>query len=394
MICRNSQLNWPVRGLAAQSTKSAAAAESWEMERSLGVARHRYWTPPVALLRRRGVLRGLAITVAMLLGLVGARAENPGFFRIGTAGTAGTYFAIGGIIASAISSPPGSPNCQRGGSCGVPGLIAVAQATQGSVENVDLMGKNQLESALVQAEVASWAFNGTGIFKTRGAVPTLRAIAALFPESIHLVVPRDSPIKTLRDLKGKRVGMGEKESGTITDARILLELVGLGERDLKPDYSRLADAANAIRENTLDAFFLVGGSPIPAITDLAGSTPLRLIPITDETFDKLKKRYPFFNRVEIPAGTYQGVDEDTWTAGVDALWLVSADTPEPLVYAITKSLWSEATGHILAVRHPLGQRIGIEHALEGLDIPLHPGAERYYREAGVLPETAKSDPPK
>jgi TRAP transporter TAXI family solute receptor len=340
------------------------------------------------------MLPGLVIVVAMLLGAVNAHAESSGFFRIGTAGTAGTYFAIGGIIASAISSPPGSPNCQRGGSCGVPGLIAVAQATQGSVENVDLMSKNQLESALVQAEVASWALNGSGIFKTRGAVPSLRAIGALFPESIHLVVPRDSPIKALRDLKGKRVGMGEKESGTITDARILLDLVGLSERDIKPDYSRLADAANAIRENTLDAFFLVGGYPIPAITDLAGSTPLRLIPIGDETFDKLKKRNAFFSRVDIPAGTYQGVDEDTRTAGVNALWVVGAEVPEPLVYAITKSLWSEATRHILTVRHPMGQRIGMEHALDGLDIPLHPGAERYYHEVGLLPETAKSDPPK
>ncbi len=150
-----------------------------------------------------------------------AWADEPRFFRIGTAGATGTYFQIGGILASAISSPPGSPNCQRGGNCGVPGLIAVAQATQGSVENVDMIGRAQLESALSQADIASAAYRGNGIFRTKGAIASLRAIAALFPESIHIVVARDSPIKTLRDLKGKRVGLGEKESGTLADARIV-----------------------------------------------------------------------------------------------------------------------------------------------------------------------------
>ncbi|MBV8651396.1 MAG: TAXI family TRAP transporter solute-binding subunit [Alphaproteobacteria bacterium] len=335
-----------------------------------------------------------AVAIAVLLGWSAARADDPGFFRIGTAGTAGTYFSIGGIIASAISSPPGSPNCQHGGACGVPGLNAVAQASQGSVENVELMSKHQLEAALVQAEVASWAYNGTGVFKSRGAVPNLRAIGAVFPESIHLVVPADSPIKSLRDLKGKRVGLGEKESGTLADVRLLLEQAGLSERDLKPDYSRLADAANGIRENTLDAFFLIGGWPIPAIADLANSTPIRLVPIDDETFAKMNKRYPFFSRVEIPGGTYEGVDENTKTAGVSALLVVNAEIPDALVYAITKSRWSSPPRHILVMRHPMGQRIGIEHALEGVEIPLHPGAERYYREAGLMSDTARTDPPK
>ena len=118
--------------------------------------------------RRSGtsrILTGLVALAAVGLTL-SALADEPRFFRIGTAGTTGTYFQIGGILASAISSPPGSPNCQRGGNCGVPGLIAVAQATQGSVENVDLIGRAQLESALSQADIASWAFHGTGIYKT------------------------------------------------------------------------------------------------------------------------------------------------------------------------------------------------------------------------------------
>ncbi len=318
-----------------------------------------------------------------------AWADEPRFFRIGTAGATGTYFQIGGILASAISSPPGSPNCQRGGNCGVPGLIAVAQATQGSVENVDMIGRAQLESALSQADIASAAYRGNGIFRTKGAIASLRAIAALFPESIHIVVARDSPIKTLRDLKGKRVGLGEKESGTLADARIVLEAAGLSERDLKPDYSRLGEAAAGIREKTLDAFFLVGGYPIPAVAELAATTPIRLVTIGDETIDKLKKRYPFFTRTTIPVDAYPGLDGETPTLGLNALWVVAASVPDQLVYEITKSLWSEPTRKFLTTRHIIGRRVAPERALEGIDIPLHPGAERYYRENFLL-----TDPPK
>jgi uncharacterized protein len=330
-----------------------------------------------------------ALLAATLVGGAIAQADEPRFFRIGTAGTTGTYFQIGGILASAISSPPGSPNCQRGGNCGVPGLIAVAQATQGSVENVNLIGRNQLESALSQADIASWAYHGTGIYKGKPAITNLRAIAALFPESVHIVVLQDSPIKTLRDLKGKRVGLGEKESGTLADARIVLEAAGLSEREVKADYSRLSEAAAGVRDKTLDAFFLFGGYPIPAIAELAAATPIRLVPIPEETFDKLKKRYPFFTRSTIPADAYTGLESETPTASLNALWVVSADVPGDVVFAITKSLWSEPTRKFLAARHVIGRRITPERALDGIDIPLHPGAEQYYRENALL-----ADPPK
>jgi TRAP transporter TAXI family solute receptor len=338
--------------------------------------------------RRRHVRHALA-AIALTLIATSARADDSRFFRIGTAGTTGTYFQIGGMLASAISSPPGSPNCQRGGNCGVPGLIAVAQATQGSVENVDLIGRRQLESALAQADIASWAYHGTGIFKSKGAITNLRAIAALFPESIHLVVLNGSPIKSLRDLKGKRVGLGEKESGTLADVRIVLEAAGLTEREVKPDYSRLSDAAAGLSARTLDAFFLVGGYPVPAVTELAAATPIRLVPIGEDGFDKLKKRYPFFTRTTVPADAYPGLDAETPTLGLNALWVAGADVPDQVIYEITKSLWNEPTRKFLAARHIMGRRIALERALDGLDIPLHPGAERYYREIGQL-----GDPPK
>ncbi len=345
--------------------------------------------PRMSIFRRRGTVhrRMLAVALGTLLAGATARADEPHFFRIGTAGTTGTYFQIGGIIANAISNPPGSPSCERGGSCGVPGLVAVAQATQGSVENVDLIGKGQLEAALAQADVTSWAYHGTGIFKSRAPITDLRAIAALFPESLHVVVQRDGPIASLKDLKGKRVAIGEKESGTLVDARIVLEAAGLTERDIKPDFSRLGEAAAGLRAGTFDAFFLLGGYPIPAVSELAASTPIRLLPIGEDLFDKLKRRYPFFSRSEIPASAYPGLPDDVSTVGINALFIVGEAVPEPLVYAITKSLWSEATHNLLLSRSPTGSRILLAHALDGLDIPLHPGARRYYREIGLLKES-------
>ena len=137
-------------------------------------------------------LAGLGFAAAALLGAAAWSAaswsQDVNFFRIGTGATAGTYFPVGSIIASAISNPPGSRECERGGSCGVPGLIAVAQSTSGSVDNVEGIANGTLESGFSQADIAYWAYTGTQIYRTRGAVPKLRAIANLFPESVHLVV--------------------------------------------------------------------------------------------------------------------------------------------------------------------------------------------------------------
>lgn len=335
--------------------------------------------------------RAFAAILAIALLAVGTAraAEELRYFRIGTAATTGTYFQIGGVIANALSKPPGSRDCDRGGSCGVPGLVAVAQATQGSVENVDAVANGRLESALAQSDVAFWAYSATGLFKGKPALTKLRAIAALFPESVHVVVRADGPIRSLKDLKGKRVGLGEKESGTLVDARLILDAAGLAEKDLKPDYSRLAVAAAALDHGDLDAFFLFGGYPVPAIAELAATVPVRLVPVGDDVADRLMKKYRFFARDTIPGGTYSGIDEATPTVGMRSLLIVSSDLPETLVYDITKALWSDPTRRLLDQGHPMGHRIRIATALDGVLLPLHPGAERYYREIGAqIPEEA------
>src|SRR5262249_23917282 len=151
-----------------------------------------------------------------------------------------------------ISKPAGSPPCERGGSCGVPGLVAVAQATQGSVENIRMIIAGQIESGIAQSDIVSWAYAGTGIFASEKPMHGLRAIASLFPESVQLIVRADSSIRALGDLKGKRISLGQVGSGTLADARIVLAAAGLTEKDITAEHLRPGVAAKSLSEGTLD----------------------------------------------------------------------------------------------------------------------------------------------
>jgi TRAP transporter TAXI family solute receptor len=334
--------------------------------------------------------RGLVCASLLLMAVVcgAAAAPEPRFFRIGTAATGGSFFEIGGIVAGAISGPAGGPACGYGGSCGVPGLVAVAQATPGSLENLRLINNAQIESGFAQADLAGWAYGGTKVFTEAGPLQRLRAIASLFPEGAHLVVRADSPIHALTDLKGKRVSLGEMGSGTSADAAVFLSGAGFREKDLTRKFLRPGPAAEELKSGDIDAFFLVGGYPIPVIRDLAATIPIRLVPIEGELVDRLKKDFTFYHRAVIPAGLYPGVDGETATIGFYALWLVNADIDADLVYAITQSLWHQGTRRLLDALDPIGKRIRLDQALNGLSVPLHPGAARFYREQGLPVDNA------
>ena len=198
--------------------------------------------------------------------LSAAQAQSPNFFRIGTGGTAGTYYPIGGLIANAISNPPGSRACTEGGSCGVPGLVATAVASNGSVANINGITSGQMESGFTQSDVAYWAYTGTGVYEGKPKVADLRLIANLYPETIHLVARKGANIKSVADLKGKRVSLDEPGSGTLVDARIILAAYGITEKDIKPEYLKPNQAGDKMRDGGLDAFFFVGGYPAGAIS--------------------------------------------------------------------------------------------------------------------------------
>jgi TRAP transporter TAXI family solute receptor len=325
----------------------------------------------------------IAAVIIVLCGSAPTGAQEARYFRIGAGGTGGSFFEIAGVIAGAISKPPGTPSCEKGGSCGVPGLVAVAQATQGSVDNLRLITAGQIESGIVQSDIAGWAFTGAGPFAGEGAMKQMRAVASLFPERLQIVVRADGPVKSLADLRGRRISLGETESGTLVDARILLEAAGLRERDLIAEYQRPSTAAANVGSGALDGLFLIGGVPVPALRDLAAATPIRLVPIDDDVLSRLQRIYSLYRRDIIPADAYPGIESSTPSIGFRAIWVVAGDAPEELVYAMTKALWSEATRRLLDASGPIGRQVVLEEALDGLPVPLHPGAKRFYRETGL-----------
>ena len=333
------------------------------------------------------VLRGAVLAAlflpALAVSLTAGRAQNVNFLRIGTGSTAGTYFPVGGLIASAVSNPAGSRDCDRGGSCGVPGMIAAAVSTHGSVANVDAIGSGEMESGLSQADIAYWAYTGTGIYADKGAVSDLRTIANLFPETVHIVVRRDLYVQDLGDLRGKRISVDRLGSGTRVDALMILEAFGLTPDNVELVSVGAGEAADMLREGALDGFFFVAGTPANAVADLADQSLINLVPIAGDPADRLTERIPFFARMEVPSGTYFNVAH-TNTLSVGAQWLVSAKLPDQLVYEITRALWHENTRALLDGGHPKARLIRLETALNGLGAPLHAGAERYYREIGLI----------
>ena len=329
--------------------------------------------------RRSVLLGGLGTALAASPTL----AQDITFFRINTGGTAGTYFPIGGLIANAISNPPGSRTCADGGSCGVPGVVATAVASNGSVANVSAIATGSAQSGFTQSDVAYWAFNASGIYEGRPKVDVLRAIANLYPESFHLVARKGAGIKTIKDLKGKRISLDEPGSGTLVDARLILAAYGLTEKDVKAEYLKSQQAADKLKDNALDAFFSVSGWPLGAIAELAATTGIDLVPIDGPEAENLVKAYSFFAIDEIPDGAYKGVN-GVKTVSVNAIWATSSKQPDQLIYNITAALWNPSTRKLLDSGHSKGRVIKFETATQGLGIPLHAGAEKFYKEKGLL----------
>ncbi|HAV09628.1 MAG TPA: immunogenic protein [Rhodobacteraceae bacterium] len=329
-------------------------------------------------------VKSAAMAALLSAGLVGAAsAQELKFFTIGTGGTAATYYPVGGVIANAISNPPGSRACDEGGSCGVPGLIASAVSSRGSVDNVNAIVSGLRNSGFAQSDVAYWAYTGTGTMAGQPPAADLRAIAALFPEHIHLVALADSGINSVADLKGKRVSLDEPGSGTFVDANLILEANGLTEGSFTAEALKPDAASDALRNGQIDAFFFVGGYPTGAIVELASAVKIKLVPIAGPGAEALISKYGFFSASDIPEGAYEGVGTTT-TVAVGAQWITSAKEDEALIYDITKALWNAKTRVLLDVGHAKGKSITAETALDGIGIPLHPGAERFYKEAGML----------
>lgn len=309
------------------------------------------------------------IAVALTLAVPLAGRADPMVLRIGTGGIGGTYHPIGSLVAQGLSD------------AGTPGLLVVAQTSNGSVSNVEALHGGLIELALAQSNVVDRAYRGA-LDETRPAVPELRAVANIYVEALHLVTRSQLDIGSPRDLRGHAVSLDEAGSGTLGDARLVLKAFGLSEEDVKPEYVKPDLALSKLSEHRLDAFFIVAGTPVKTIAD--ASALIRLVPIEGPAIDGLLAEAPAYQRVTIPAGTYEGHPKVA-TIGVGAQLVTRVDLDEDLVYHITAMLWSDGMRALLDAGHPKGKEIRLERALEGIAIPLHPGAARFYREAGMLP---------
>lgn len=320
------------------------------------------------MLRRRSAMLSL-------LGIAATRrpawAQNATAFSIGTAGSLGTYHSVGDVIARAISGP-----------AGVPGLVATARPTEGSVANVAAIASGAIDSGFVQSDVAYWAFTGSGLYQGKPRVGVLRAIANLYQEAIHLVVRRGSGIASIGDLRGKRVSLDEDGSGTMADALLILGAYGVSEQDIVVEKFKADRAGELLRAGGLDAFFSIAGWPQPALVALAEASDIALVPIEGPPVERLIETYSYFSRDRIPDGTYRNVAAAN-TLAINAVWATSSKAPDKLIYDITAALWNANTRRLLDQGSTAAQAIRLETAVQGLGMLLHPGAEKYYREKGL-----------
>lgn len=327
----------------------------------------------------------LASSLALAgVGVAAARAQQVAerHFRIGAGPLGGTYFPVAGLIATAISNPPGGRPCEAGGNCGFPGLIADVLATQGSVENLRKIADGGLESGLAQADVATAAYNGEDTFAGQ-ALSGLRAMANLFPETVHIVVRRGPGLAGIADLKGRTVSLGERESGSLSMSRRLLAAAGLGRRDIDALYLS-PQAANArLREGTIDAFIMIAGQPAPLLVAMAQQSPIDLLPVPAEIVERMREGQTGLTPMTIAAGVYDGIDARTSVA-VNAQWLVAQRIEPEIVFGSLRALFHPAMRGRLDRGHPSAAAIRLETAIDGLAAPLHYGAAQFYRERGLI----------
>ena len=333
-------------------------------------------------------VKALTVLVVVAAAFVAgtAEAQERKFFRIASGSAGGTYFPMAGLLAQVISNPPGARTCAKGGNCGMPGLIAIGQSAHGSVANVNSIKSGQVESGFAQSDVTYWAYTGTGPFEGKEPIKKLCVLASLFSEHVHVVAGLGRGIKSVADLKGKSVGMGLPASGALVGARLVMDAYNLKEKvDFKPEYVKSKNGADMIRDRHLDAFLTVTGYPNAAIVEMTSIQGGKLIPVDGAARDRLLSKVKFYSAAKIPGGTYKGNDNDTETVAVSALWVSSTDVDEATAYGVVKGLFgNKKAKKILKYGHAKGKSLTLETALDGVPIPLCKGAERFFKEVGVI----------
>ncbi|MFC7705901.1 TAXI family TRAP transporter solute-binding subunit [Plastorhodobacter daqingensis] len=286
---------------------------------------------------------------------------------IATGGTGGVYYPYGGGLAELINRH-------------VEGHTASAEVTGASVENMALISRMDSDIATVLADTAYAAYNGTDPFADR-PMPEARALAAIYPNAVQLVVLADSPINSLADLRGQRISVGAPGSGTEVNAQALLQANGITYDDLTAERLNFNETADALRDGDIVAGFWSVGPPTSSIMNLAATRAIRIIPISDEEIANAVELEPVFTSYTLAAGTYDGMAEDVQTIAIPNVLVVHAEMDEDLAYQITRTLF-EHVDELIAI-HPAANDTTVDFSLSSTPIPFHPGAIRYYEEIGA-----------
>lgn len=302
-------------------------------------------------------------------------------FQIATGPVSGTYMRVGDAIAYVISNPPGLPRCEEPGMCGPQGLIASSRSSSGSFANVMAVEAGRVNSAIVQADIAEAAVDGTGPFLAQGPVKNLRAIARLHDETLHLVVASRSRIKRMRDLVGRRVGIDSLKTATNFLVRSVLSASKIEPMRLKLSFQTPDVAAQDLANGKLDAFFVVGVAPVRAVDNLLRRGQARMVSIDAKVVDAMSKKNPMVSKVDLPAETYRNSKPVT-TLAIASIWVVNKSVSDNLVRGILRALWNPANRGQIQRLGVLAKTISVQKAAENLPVPLHPGAQRFYAEAG------------
>ena len=305
----------------------------------------------------------LAATMLFALAACGTAGTK---MTMGTGGTAGTYYGYGGVLGQYITNNAG--------------INVTVVSTDGSKANIQGIEAGNYQLGTVQSDVMTYAWEGTRSFETEGKINSFRTVAGLYAESVQLIT-MDPEIKSVADLAGRSVSIGAPGSGVYFNAIDVLGAAGLTEEDIKAQYQSFADSADALKDGKIDAAFIVAGAPTPAITELCTTNDAYLVPIDGEIAEKLMADCPFYSVYTVPAGTYEGQTEDVNTVTVKATLIVSASASEEDVYKLTAAIFENIEA--ITAENAKGGELSLENATEGLTVPFHAGAAKYFSEKGI-----------
>ncbi len=311
------------------------------------------------------VLTG-GMILAGMSAMQAAAAEN---LTLATGGTTGTYYAVGGVMATVLN--PVLENSS----------ITVT-STGASKANIQLIDDEDANLGIVQNDVMYYAYTGTDLFEDEGAYDTFAAVAGMYDETVQIVTT-DSSIQTVADLAGKTVSVGDAGSGVEFNAKQILAAYDMTFDDIKVVNASFGDSADSLKDGKIDAAFVVAGAPTTAVVDLSTVKDISLVQLDEEHIAKLQESYDFYTETVIPEGTYDGVGDAT-TVSVRATLIASTETDEEVIYELLKAMFDNQEA--LIAGHAKFEFLNLEDAVKGISVPFHAGAVKYYEEQGITVE--------